>query len=224
VLRWCVFCQRSPNVKKCWTHYTSAKGTAIKGVSDIDLFISLKSDTRETLREIYNSLDIYVRSKGIDTKRQNVSLGITQNGLAVDLVPGKKQSGYQNYHSIYVSKKDTWTQTNVKSQIDLISNSVRKDEIILTKIWRKNYGLDFPSIYLELIVIEALKYKSIESLSDNFWTVLKYLTENFTEKVITDPSNSNNIVSDTLYKYEKETIVIKAKESISKKYWSNIVW
>jgi len=203
---------------------SSAKGTAIKGVSDIDLFISLKSNTGETLREIYNSLDSYVKSKGISTKRQNVSLGIIQYGLATDLVPGKKQSGYQNYHSLYVLKKDTWTQTNVKAQIDLISNSTRKDEIILTKIWKKNHGLDFPSMYLELIVIEALKYKSAGSLSDNFLTVLTYLTENFVEKVITDPSNSNNIVSDILYKYEKEAIVIKAKESISEKYWSDIVW
>jgi len=36
---------------------SSAKGTAIKGVSDIDLFISLKSDTNGTLKEIYNSLE-----------------------------------------------------------------------------------------------------------------------------------------------------------------------
>lgn len=201
-----------------------AKGTAIKGISDIDLFISLKSNTIGTLKEIYYSLDSYIKSKGIIAKRQNVSLGIIQYGLAIDLVPGKRQSGYQNYHSLYVLKKDTWAQTNVKAQIDLILNSTRKDEIILTKIWKKNHGLDFPSMYLELIVIEALKYKSAGSLSDNFWTVLTYLTENFVEKVITDPSNSNNIVSDILYKYEKEAIVIKAKESISKKYWSDIVW
>ena len=203
---------------------SSAKGTAIKGVSDIDLFISLKSDTRETLKELYNSLDSYVKSKGINTKRQNVSIGIIQYGLAIDLVPGTKQSGYQNYHSIYVSKKDTWTQTNVKVQINLISNSIHKDEIILTKIWRKNHGLDFPSMYLELIVIEALKYKPVGDLSNNFWAVLAYLKNDFVEKLITDPSNSNNRVSDILYKYEKEAIVIKAKESISEKYWSDIVW
>ena len=86
---------------------SSAKGTAIKGVSDIDLFISLKSDTRGTLKEIYNSLDSYVKSKGISTKRQNVSLGIIQYGLAIDLVPGIKQPGYQNYHSIYESPLKT---------------------------------------------------------------------------------------------------------------------
>lgn len=190
---------------------SSAKGTAIKGVSDIDLFISLNSDTRETLKELYNSLDSYVKFKRISTKRQNVSIGIIQYGLAIDLVPGKKQSGYQNYHSIYVSKKDTWTQTNVKVQINLISNSIRKGEIILTKIWRKNHGLDFPSMYLELIVIEALKYKPVGDLSNNFWAVLAYLKNDFVEKLITDPSNSNNRVSDVLYKYEKKPLLLKLK-------------
>lgn len=203
---------------------SSAKGTAVKGISDIDLFISLKHNTAGTLKEIYNSLDNFLKDKGISTKRQNVSIRISHSNLIIDLVPGKKQLGYTNYHSIYLSKKDTWEQTNVKTHIDIVSNSNRIKEIILTKIWKKIHGLEFPSIYLELIVIEALKNKSTKGLSDNFWTVLKYLTENFVEKVIVDPSNSNNIVSDLLHKYEKETIVIKAKESISKKYWSDIIW
>ncbi len=203
---------------------SSAKGTAIKNVSDIDLFISLKSDTVEALKEIYNSLDSYIKSKGIITKRQNVSIKIRYFGLAIDLVPGKKQPGYQNYHSIYSSKKDTWMQTNIKAQIDLISKSTHKDEIILTKIWRKNHRLDFPSTYLELIVTEVLKYKSVRDLSNNFLDVLTYLKDNFVGKVITDPSNSNNKISDILYKYEKEIIAAKAKESLSKKDWSGIVW
>jgi hypothetical protein len=202
---------------------SSVKGTAIKGVSDIDLFISLKSDTNGTLKEIYNSLDDFVKSKYIITRRQNVSIGITQSGLEIDLVPGKKQSGYQNFHSIYVSKKDTWSQTNIQSNIDLINNSNRKDEIILTKIWRKNHNLDFLSIYLELIVLESLEYKQIGDLSNNFWTVLTYLRDEFVDKRIIDPSNTNNIISDVLYKYEKEAIAAKAKESISKQYWSEIV-
>lgn len=203
---------------------SSAKGTAIKNVSDIDLFISLKSDTVETLKEIYNSLDSYVKSKGVITKRQNVSIKINCFGLAIDLVPGKRQQGYQNFHSIYSSKRDTWMQTNIKAQIDLISKSTHKDEIILTKIWRKNHGLDFPSTYLELIATEALKYKWGRNLSNNFWDVLIYLKDNFAGKVITDPSNSNNKVSDILCKYEKEIIAAKAKESLSKKDWSGIVW
>jgi len=203
---------------------SGAKGTAIKVISDIDLFISLKSDTAETLKELYNSLDSYVKSKGIQTKRQNVSIGIIQSGLNIDLVPGKIQSGTQNYHSIYVSKKDTWTQTNIKIHIDLINNSNRKDEIILTKIWRKNHSLDFPSIYLEVIVIEAIKNKSVGDIANNFLSVLNYLKDEFINKGIVDPANSNNTISDLLNNSEKQLIVNKAKDSLSQKYWKDIVW
>ena len=83
---------------------SSAKGTAVHGIADFDIFISLKSDTTQTLKEIYNLLDTFVTSKGYTTRRQNVSIGIVSNGLDIDLVPGKIQSGYQNYHSIYSSK------------------------------------------------------------------------------------------------------------------------
>jgi len=96
---------------------STAKGTAVKGIADFDIFISLKSDTTESLKEIYNKLDERVKASGITTRRQNVSLGITENGLNIDLVPGKIQTGYQNYHSIYSSKKDTWMQTNIDLNI-----------------------------------------------------------------------------------------------------------
>jgi hypothetical protein len=33
-----------------------AKGTGVRGISDVDVFISLKSDTPGTLKEIYNNL------------------------------------------------------------------------------------------------------------------------------------------------------------------------
>ena len=79
-------------------------------------------------------------------------------------------------------------------------------------------------MYLELIVIEALKYKPVGDLSNNFLAVLTYLKNDFVEKLITDPSNSNNRVSDVLYRYEKEAITIKAEESLSKQYWEDIVW
>lgn len=221
------------NIVKLWaSHYlneiiksgSSAKGTAIKGVSDIDLFISLKHNTQGTLAEIYNSLGAFIKKNGINTRRQNVSLRINQSDLIIDLIPGKKQTWHGNHHSIYLSKKNTWKQTNIKTHIDLVLNSNRINEIILTKIWKKNHSLEFPSIYIELVVIEALKNKSTKNLADNFFTVLEYLKENFVNKIITDPSNSNNIISNLLYNNEKEIIKKVAIESLLKKYWDDIIW
>lgn len=85
-------------------HYSGsyAKETGVRGISDVDVFISLKSDTKETLKELYEMLHSLAQTNGWSPRRQNVSVGVTVNGTRGDLVPGKVQSGYQNYHSLYL--------------------------------------------------------------------------------------------------------------------------
>lgn len=200
-----------------------AKGTAISLSSDLDLFISLKSDTENMLQEIYNSLDNFLTYKGYTTRRQNVSIGVRIWGNTVDLVPAKKRPGNTNLHSLYISKRNTWTQTNVKTHINKVLNSGRITEIVLLKIWRKRHGLDFPSIYLELSVIEALKGKNKSTPASNFITLLEYLKTEFVGKTVYDPANTNNIISDDLYKYEKEAIRKKAAECLTSR-WENVIW
>jgi Second Messenger Oligonucleotide or Dinucleotide Synthetase domain len=203
---------------------SSAKGTAVHGIADFDIFISLKSDTPETLKEAYNKLDTFIQGKGYTTRRQNVSIGITANSLEIDLVPGKIQSGYQNYHSIYLRKKDSWMQTNVDLHINKVVNSQRQEEIILTKIWRKIHSLDSPSIYLELTVLEAVKNRASGDVSSNFWKVLEYLRDSFVDATVYDPSNTNNKISDLLTTSEKEKIAVQAKSSLKEQYWEQIIW
>jgi len=203
---------------------SSAKGTALKGIADFDIFISLKADTTETLKEIYDKLDTTIKNAGWATRRQNVSIGITHNSLKIDLVPGKIQSGYQNYHSIYSSKKDSWMQTNVDLHITKVKTSNRANEILLTKIWRQIHSIEFPSIYLELTVLDALYNKPVNDIANNFWMVLVYLRDKFVDSVVTDPANTNNTVYDMLYKYEKEAIALQAKTSLGKQNWGEIIW
>lgn len=203
---------------------SSAKGTAVHGIADFDIFISLKSDTTQTLKELYNMLDTFVASKGYATKRQNVAIGIVANGLNVDLVPGKIQSGYQNYHSIYSSKNDTWMQTNIDLHVNQVVNSNRQEEIILTKIWKNIHGLKFSGIYVELTVLEALKGKAYGDVTNNFWKVLEYLRDNFSNKTVIDPANTNNRVSDMLTVSEKKLIASKASISLNQSTWGQIIW
>ena len=203
---------------------SSAKGTALKDIADFDIFISLRSDTSETLKELYNKLERHFKDAGWVTRRQNVSIGITHQNLKIDLVPGKIQLGFRNYHSIYSSKKDTWMQTNIDLHIQKVQKSNRINEIILAKVWRHIHGLDFPSIYIELTVLDALYNKPINDISNNFWSVLIYLRDNFINSVVIDPANTNNKISDMLYKYEKEAIAKQAKDSLTKKTWGEIIW
>ncbi|MCM3330160.1 nucleotidyltransferase domain-containing protein [Bacillus cereus] len=201
-----------------------AKGTALNITSDIDLFISVNSAYKGTLKDIYDSLYDYMINRGYKARKQNVSIGIEFNGHSIDLVPGKKYAGNTNYHSLYLNKRDSWTQTNIEQHINLVKNSGRINEIVLLKIWKNSHKLEFPSIYLELITIEALKHMSKTDCSNNFWHLLKFLSEHFVAQKIIDPSNSNNVISDDLFKYEKEAIAKKASACLNEQYWQSIVW
>ena len=210
-----------------------AKGTAISLASDVDYLISLSSDCDTNngggLKGIYESLGSYLTSKYSSVRKQNVSFRIKLFDLEVDIIPARKHSGNTNDHSIYLSKLDTWRQTNIQKHITDISASGRLNEIKLLKIWRELNKLDFSSIYLEYLTLSILfgKSKDNSRLSDNFFYLLSELakdTSNPLNDRIVDPANSKNIFSDLLTNKEKESIISKAKISAGQQYWENIVW
>jgi hypothetical protein len=200
-----------------------AKKTAIAGEADLDLLISLSSTTPHTLEEIYKNLYTYMNGKGFSTRRQNVSIGLSHMGCKVDLVPAKRQSQQGNDHSLYVSKQSTWKKTNVHNHISLVGNSSRIPEIKIIKIWRNIRSLDFPSFYLELVVLHALKNQLVGELGNNVWKVLTYLSNDFVNTRFDDPANSNNIISDLLTQKERQLISNYAKASLLAKTWEEIV-
>ena len=200
-----------------------AKGTAISLASDMDMFISLSSANTASLGTIFNSLFTYFNTSYL-CRKQNVSVRVTYNGLNVDLVPGKRQSQYGCDHSLYKSKQDTWMKTNVDEHINIVKNSPRAPEIVAVKIWRQRHNLPFPSIFLELVIIEALKNKGTSDHDTNFLSLLDYLHGNIQTVRIIDPANTNNILSNDICASEKKAIADKARESRSKKSWNEILW
>jgi hypothetical protein len=201
-----------------------AKSTAVATGTDTDYFLSLSSLTPGTLRDIYETLFRKCQELGISPRRQNVSIHVRYNNHSIDLVPGRRQSQYGNDHSLYVSKRDTWTQTNVQTHITVVSHSGRTDEIKLTKIWRDLRSLELPSFYLELAVIDALQYRRQGQLADNFWEVLRFLAEDFVNRTYIDPANSNNRISDDLSTTERRAIASAAAQSRQQRDWADIVW
>lgn len=201
-----------------------AKQTGVRGVSDVDLFISLKSDTTGTLGEIYESLYALAGENGWSPRRQNVSIGISVNGVRADLVPGRIQAGYRNYHSLYARKQATWKQTNVAMHIDKVTGSGRVREIRAIKVWRMLHGLEFPSLYLEMFTISALSGRSTSTLAANVLYVLQELGSSLTTTRIIDPANTNNVISDDLSLAEKKLVASQATQSASEPSWGGIIW
>jgi len=205
-----------------------AKGTAIHLASDVDYLVSLTSGCNENnggLKNIYDSLYSKLKENYSNVRKQNVSFRILLDDLEVDITPARKYSGHTNYHSLYVSKKDTWQQTNIQRHINDVSQSKRTNEIKLLKIWRELHKIDFPSIYMEYLIITNILYNrstELSNLSNNFWHILSELSKDNANPLfvkIIDPANSNNILSTN----EKNNIINKAKESVSKSDWSYIV-
>jgi hypothetical protein len=200
-----------------------AKGTAVHGDADTDLFISLASTTTQTLREIYESLRDTFSQTGYAVREQNVSVRLSVGNFKVDLVPGKKRAGNTTDHSLYVRKRGSWQQTNIQTHIALITGSGRREEIILLKIWRAEQQIDFPSIYLELCTLRALSGKPRGDIANNVWAVLQFLRDELATARIVDPANTNNIISDDLTTREKATIAAAATRSLTKRFWSEVI-
>jgi len=193
-----------------------AKGTAVRSGTDIDLFVSLRADTPETLEQIYNSLLSTLSSAGFQPRRQDVSVGLRISGAwDVDVVPARHQGNAGNDHSLYTSRRGSWMQTNVAQHISVVRQSSRLDEIKLIKIWRNARRLDFPSFFLELSVIRALSGNRSNNLSANVVAALEFLRDQIATVRIVDPANSNNAVSDAATVAEKRAIAAAAKAALS---------
>ena len=199
-----------------------AKGTANKSGTDIDLFLSLASNTPFSLAEIHNTLFNALTKAGYKPRRQNVSINVRVGGYDVDLVPAKRQDNNSSDHSLYRRKADTWTKTNVDRHLAVVTGAGREMETRIVKLWRNQKGLDFLSFYLELTVIEALR-GSGGTLSTRVWRVFEYLRDSFLAARVIDPANTNNIISDDLTANQKMAIKQAAENALAAKTWEEIV-
>jgi hypothetical protein len=199
-----------------------AKGTGNRSGTDIDLFISLKSNTTNSLKEIYFSLLNTMQVTGYSPQQQNVSINVHVNGFAVDLVPAKHHGANSEYHSLYRRRADTWTQTNVINHIAIVTGAGRIRETRILKLWRDQKSLDFPSFYLELATINALS-GARGTLSQNLWSIFQHLRDRFTNARVIDPANTNNVVSDDMSVAGKARIATAAAQALSATNWNQIV-
>lgn len=207
-----------------------AKGTANKSGTDIDLFISLLPTTKETLKEIYDKLSTRLTEVGYRPKPQNVSLGIKVNGYSVDLVPGKQQTILTLDHSLWRRKASTWTKTNVLTHIAHVRQHGHFDETRIIKLWRDQQGLDFPSFYLELVVIAALSLSNLTlltnlggTLSSRVVSVFTYLRDKLPGARMIDPANGSNVISEELTVAGKNAIKSAAARVLQANTWAQVV-
>jgi hypothetical protein len=220
---WAAAYRRSVVVSGSFAKLT-AVSSSLSGGSDIDLFISLTSDTPPKMGELYEHLHQFLTGKGWAVKRQNVSLGIKVGNVAIDFVPGKHQGGDDEDHTLYVRRGGTWKKTNIQTHINTVLWSGYTVEIRALKIWKRLHGLDFLSFYLELFAIRALNENSSNSVATNVSTTLQAIRDNLESWYIVDPANSNNVISAQHTADEKKKIVAQAAKSLAESNWGQVIW
>jgi len=207
---------------------SSAKGTALQGSSDLDLFLSLKPTIQGTLGEIFTDFSDTLKRIGYNVRSQNVSLRLKHYGLQIDIVPGKKLPNTQDWHFLYTSRRENQyrIQTNVKRHINAVVNSGRINEIMALKIWRDINRLEFPSMYLEMYVLKTMtrKWSGKGQLTENLLYLLDDISRYFPNVAVYDPSSSTNTISNDLLKSEKQTIQRAAARTLECKYLADMIY
>jgi hypothetical protein len=199
------------------------KGTANQSGISIDFVVSLSPQTPFLTRQIYDSLWQHLGRNGYELERRAVSIGLRLAGATIDVVPGKRESLHNDIQEVYSTRRNTAMKTNLNQHVLDIIESGRSEEIRVLKLWRDQHGLDFPSFYLELSTIAALRRRPLGQLADNVWAALGYFEQLFVGRAILDPSNANNVVSAEITTNEKMAVAAAASATRATRSWSEIV-
>ena len=173
---------------------------------DVDLFLSLSPDTPGPLQSLHSSLAHFFRD--FSAQPRNVSLRIRLDHLNVDLVPARRRH-HSTDHTLWQLRRSTWLQTNIQEQIRYVRQSGFLDHILALKIWRRRHALS----------------RSPQALSPSarFLHLLDFLSSQFPATSLTDPANSNNLVSGLLTPEQKLSISQTARQSLAAPTWPQIL-
>lgn len=201
-------------------HGSVAKGTSIYG-SDIDIQLQFKKDFG-TLSDVYYSVSDFVFDEFKDAKLQGVreqkhSIGmefqIKDEIKRIDIVPTRQIENDNKDVSLFVNKtgffeKPTYKKTNASKQLSSLTFNYREKRIVkLLKIWKTENRLRIKSIYLEWLAKKAFEQKPISNnIEKALLDVIYFIASNIKYLRVIDPSNSNNLISNTLTIEEKTTI------------------
>ncbi|MDI6765553.1 MAG: hypothetical protein QME52_01820 [Bacteroidota bacterium] len=200
------------------------KGTSVTGSSEIDLLVSLNVHTCGTIKDLSDNLFSYLQSNNFAPQRKQYSIRLMFLNTSVELFLSRSITAKSTNDVLYCSITNTCLETKTQSHTELILMSNRIEEIQAIKIWRNLTCLKFPTLYLELTVLNALFNRKKNRLEKNFLNVMEYLMEGFLEDTVTDPANPKNIISDLLTAEEKKAVAAAAKIARNQADWSNILW
>jgi hypothetical protein len=205
------------------TFGSSIKGTNIRQKPKVKLLISMKEKDKRSVEEITIWLYNYLNTPEFKIQRQESQLEFNYKGVDFVVFIAKKKEKTFNYHVMQNLNFSKEILTNFNIHTTNVLESNYQKEIILMKLWREKHQLNFPTMYLELVVIDVLRKCNKKNLFSRIIRVLDFLRKDFISEKFYDPSNTNNVISDYLSLEEKAKIQSVAKLSLTEEYISDIV-
>ncbi len=211
------------NIDKISVFGSSLKKTNIRPSTQIKLLVSIKERDKRSIEELIFSYKNFIQYLNLAVIRKNNQLLFTYNEIDFILFISKKIEKTYNFHVMYnlTTSKEISTNFNIHTSTIIESNCNK--EILLMKLWREKHQLNFPTIYLELVVLKALQNCQKKNLFSRMLRILDFLRKDFINEKFYDLSNTNNIISDYLSHDEKLKIQLNARICMTHEYISDII-
>lgn len=200
-----------------------AKNTAISLSAQVDILVALSPVSGIEMKKIFWSLFEFLTDQELGPRTHSVCINLEYKGLRMHVIPSCRDDDTP-HNILFNTKSGSVIHTDVAQHVHMMANSGRQQEICALKIWRERNQLEFPSLYLELSVLQALNHERFGQLADNVMAFFHYLSNRFEKTLVRDPANSENVVSDDLSASEKKTIAKAARKVLEDENWKKIIW
>jgi hypothetical protein len=200
------------------------KKTIIRARYDLDIVMYWPSTSTYTIKGIYDAVGGVLKQHWTYVNSKTVSWELPfQGGFHIDIVPGRALDAQYREANLYRTDTGTTLKTSLKTHIDTVRNSGRRDVIRLMKLWRERRSVPFKkSFLLEMMTIEGCKGQRFDDLGAQVQAALIHIRDNILTCNVRDPANSNNSLSDDLSSAQRTAIRAAAHAAAQAPSWATV--
>lgn len=202
------------------------QGTALSGLSDLDIRVGFKKTSFSTLEEMYFTVLEYFENEFQDkqlikVRQQKRSIGLIYNLLdtevCIDVVPGRRTNFIKggNEYNLFENAnglfdKPSRIKMNPHKQADLGKNAFSVSKITaLLKVLNEKEELQMKSILIKELTKSAFEWNKgrlPRRIDKQLLMVMVYIRDNIERKIVFAPDNKNLTLSDSLSSSKKKGI------------------
>jgi hypothetical protein len=200
------------------------KKTMIRERYDLDIVMYWPSTVNYTIKGIYDAVGKVLRNNWQYVNSKTVSWELPfQGGFHIDIVPGRALDAQFKEANLYRTDTGTTLKTGLKTHIDTVRSSGRRDAIRLMKLWRERRKVPFKkSFLLEKLSIDGCAGARFDDLGAQVQSSLVYIRDNILTCNVLDPANSNNSLSDDLNYAQRLSIRAAASAAAAATNWGDV--